>query len=667
MSPMRSALGCVLAIGILTGSLVAAATSEERELAALGPETPPLVAIPLSAAPGATTVITGDEIARSGAANIFDLLRRVPGVDIRYTPMGGHIGIRTTGSSPFSEEVLLLIDGTPYNSPDKGGFPGHPNYSGFFPLDRIARIEIIKGPISVLYGANAFGGVINIVSKRAADAVTDSIDGSTFGGTLAAGDRGLVDRGVRGAFIKGGWDASLEAGALDGDTPIQANGAAEQSRDFVYGAVRRGNVWGSILHQANRHGSMDFAGTATQVAENAVDIADLHFERRLHGLVLSGSASVNRYRGTTCAECHNNLSLEPDDAVTNDIARVREIDQRARGSMRADFTLSDHQDLSAGVEVSRDSIDRPIVKLDGSPSRRDASGLFVQHEIRFAGTPLHLISGVRVDSSEGLGTVTSPRVALVADVTADLVVRGSWGRAYRAPTWNERYIQQRFLPEPIAPSLIVVIDGNPDLGREREDSLEAGVSWRLVPRVVLKLDLYQNRIGDFIERGPGAFVPGAPSEIRQVYLNRTEKFTIRGFEATAVTRPLDHLSVTAGFGYRATTLDFEDPAAAYAPHARAMLSLAWDPVPSWIFDVDGSWSSGYTVSFPEVFGLRPQPSYELIDAAARYRVPGDRVHASLGLVGRNLTDQHPFETLVAPQIDTSLRGRSFAVDIHVDF
>src|SRR6185295_7122421 len=153
-------------------------------------------------APGATFVITGEEIERSGAANIFDLLRRVPGVDIRYTPMGGHISIRSTGASPFSEEVLLLIDGSPYNSPDKGGFPGHPNYSGFFPLDRIARIEIVRGPVSVLYGANAFGGVVNIVSKKAADAVTDQVEGTAVGAAVLVGTRDTFDRSVHAAMIR---------------------------------------------------------------------------------------------------------------------------------------------------------------------------------------------------------------------------------------------------------------------------------------------------------------------------------------------------------------------------------------------------------------------------------------------------------------------------------
>ena len=75
------------------------------------------------------------------------------------------LGIRSLGPSPFTERVLLLIDGTPYNSPDKGGFPGHPAYEDFFPIEHVKRIEVIKGPGSALYGQNAFFGIVNIITE----------------------------------------------------------------------------------------------------------------------------------------------------------------------------------------------------------------------------------------------------------------------------------------------------------------------------------------------------------------------------------------------------------------------------------------------------------------------------------------------------------------------
>lgn len=665
LSPSAALL--IFSVLAFTAAPARGGDQDERDTAALGIEAAPLLALPLSEAPGATTVISAEEIERSGAANIFELLRRVPGVDIRYTPMGGHIGIRSTGSSPFSEEVLLLIDGAPYNSPDKGGFPGHPNYSGFFPLDRIARIEIIKGPISVLYGANAFGGVINIVSRQAADAVTDKVEGSTYGVTVSGGQQDLFERNIRAALIRAGWEATVEAGAQDGNAPIRANGDASNSRAYVYGALRRGNFWVSTLHQESRHGSFSFLGFPTQPARNNVDIVDAHYGRLVGGFTLRTSLTLNRNRGTTCAECHNSLTKEPDNANTADVGRVLEVDQRIRLALRADRTLTDSQDLTVGLETAYDSIHRDIVRLAGAPSSRASDGVYVQHQWHPGLRRLHLISGVRSDRAEGLGEASSPRLALVAEPTDTLVLRTSWSRAFRAPTWNERYIRQRFLPQEIAPNLILTIQGNPDLRRERVEAAEAGFSWRPHPRLVVRLDLYRNRIDRFIERAPAVFVPGAPNELRILYGNRARPFTLRGYELTLLGHPSRSLSLTAGYAYRDSSLERDDPAAAYAPGERELLALAWSPRPSWTFDLAGSHSGSYTVSFPEVFGLRPQPSYELLDAAVRYTLPWSKANLRISLIGRNLTDEHPKETLVGPGIDTSLRGRTLALELRSDF
>jgi outer membrane receptor protein involved in Fe transport len=665
----RFGLRCALALALLAGALpspAVGAAPEDSEMAALDPDAVPLTALPLGDAPGATTVITAEEIERSAAANIFELLRRVPGVDIRYTPMGGHIGIRSNGSSPFSEEVLLLIDGSPYNSPGKGGFPGHPNYVGFFPLDRIARIEVIKGPISVVYGANAFGGVVNIVSKQAADAVTEGVDGYAYGATVLVGNRNTFERRVRAAMVKGGLDATLEVGFSDGNTPIQLNGDAEHERSDIYAAVRRGNFSASFLHQENRNGSFPFINTETKKAFHNVDILDAHYQRRVGGWVLQASGSFNRYRGTTCAVCHNNLSGPPDDAVTSDVGLEREVDQRIYASFRADRTLADSQDLNVGLVASHDTVDRDIVKIEGSPSTMDSSGVFLQHQLHMRRGTVHLISGIRSDSIYDHGSAVSPRIALVAEPTDDVTLRASWSRAYRAPSWNERYIQQRFIPEEVAPGLIVVFYGNPDLERERIDSAAAGVSWRLPGDVVVRADLYRNRIHDFIFRGEPVFEFGDSSELQLYYENSDDDFTLRGGELSVLARPSKEVSLTVGYGSRSISLPIGDPRSAYTPKHRAMINAAWTPG-RWTFDLAGSYSSGYTVSSPQIFGLRPQPSYELVDAAARYAFPVARGRIEIGLVGRNVFDEHPKETLVNDEVNTALRGRVVAFELRADF
>jgi len=212
----------------------------------------------------------------------------------------------------------------------------------------------------------------------------------------------------------------------------------------------------------------------------------------------------------------------------------------------------------------------------------------------------------------------------------------------------------------------VVSYGNDDLHRERVDSAEGGVSWRFMPSAVLRVDLFYNTIHRFIQRGSFQTVPGTPTEIQLLYQNRGEPFSSRGGEVSVVTRPVRTLSVNVGYAYRDLSIDWSDPHASYAPRSRVTLSGAWTPSESWIMDVEGSYSSRYTVSNPGTFGLRPQPAYQLWDASARYRLPWDKGRVSLGLVGRNLFDKHPRESFNNPGIDTSLRGRVIAVELKAD-
>src|SRR3954463_6307645 len=135
--------------------------------------------IPISKAPSAVTVVTAKQIAESGARTVPDLLRLVAGVNVRWNPMMPTIDIRGFGENPFSNRVLLLIDGLPYNSGDTGGLPLSPAFD-FFPVQNIKRVEIVRGPGSSLYGENAYWGVINIVTLSGDDLAGG--DAQIFGG-----------------------------------------------------------------------------------------------------------------------------------------------------------------------------------------------------------------------------------------------------------------------------------------------------------------------------------------------------------------------------------------------------------------------------------------------------------------------------------------------------
>ncbi|MEW6602016.1 MAG: TonB-dependent receptor plug domain-containing protein, partial [Nitrospirota bacterium] len=123
--------------------------------------------VPVKKAPAIATVVTEKEIRNMGALNLMDVLKTVPGIGVSITEYGDTMfevrGIRTQ----MSEKILLMIDGHPMN----GNFSGSALRHLFNDLtvENIKRVEIVRGPGSALYGANAFVAVINVVMKEAAD------------------------------------------------------------------------------------------------------------------------------------------------------------------------------------------------------------------------------------------------------------------------------------------------------------------------------------------------------------------------------------------------------------------------------------------------------------------------------------------------------------------
>src|SRR6202050_2039566 len=136
----------------------------------------------LSRAASAIFVITAEDISRSGAMNIPDLLRMVPGMDVAQINANTWAISARGLNGEFSNELLVLVDGRTVYTPTFGGV-----YWDVLdiPLDDIERIEVIRGPGGTIWGANAVNGVVNIITKKAAD---------THGGLIVGGG-GTLDQG----------------------------------------------------------------------------------------------------------------------------------------------------------------------------------------------------------------------------------------------------------------------------------------------------------------------------------------------------------------------------------------------------------------------------------------------------------------------------------------
>ena len=199
-------------------SSYAATQSEEDELAlAYGDKSFVSIATgskqPIARAPSVATVITEEDIKAIGAADIDEVLETVPGLHVSRSPIGYNPIYTIRGiDTQYNPQVLMLVNGIPIT----GVFVGNRSQIwGGMPVENIARIEVIRGPGSALYGADAFAGVINIITKTAAD-----INGTELGmraGSFNSGDAWLQYGGNTHGFDTA---AYLRVGHTDGQHQI---------------------------------------------------------------------------------------------------------------------------------------------------------------------------------------------------------------------------------------------------------------------------------------------------------------------------------------------------------------------------------------------------------------------------------------------------------------
>jgi outer membrane receptor for ferrienterochelin and colicins len=127
----------------------------------------------LSEAPGVISVVTRDEMERFGARTLKDVLMRMPSINLSTTYIGDRscVSIRGDQITAAANHILLLVNGRPVREAEEGGVKGE--MLELFPVTSIDRIEVIRGPGSVLYGSNAFSGVINVITKKAKENKTE--------------------------------------------------------------------------------------------------------------------------------------------------------------------------------------------------------------------------------------------------------------------------------------------------------------------------------------------------------------------------------------------------------------------------------------------------------------------------------------------------------------
>ena len=465
---------------------------------------------PIADALADITVIGADEIARAGVQSLTELLQRQPGVEtVQNGGPGSVSGIFLRGAN--RGQTLVLIDGIRVASSSAGA-----TSLEAIPLDQIERIEVLRGPASSLYGADAIGGVVQVFTRRGSGAVS---------GNAVAG-YGTYDT----------WDA--KAGVAGGNAPVQF--AAQV-------AAKASNGFNTLANPANYFYNPDPDGYSNQSVsanlgltlapgqelsaqylrsrlDNQFDGShDNSFDDRTITVVQTWQvASRNTIASFWVSRLSAGEGLDDSQTDTADGSFPFKTKQR-QYTWQNDFTLP-FGTLIAGYERREESL---ATAPGFATSSRNTDSLFGIYQLRSNAHALQ--ANLRRDDSSQYGGKTTGAVAYGYRFSSALRITAAYSTGFKAPSFNDLYY----------PGF-----SNPDLEPETSKNLEAGVYWNgsiAGAAIELRVIAYRNRVADLIVvQCDASFNCAPPFNVDRATLEGvTLGFEARGEHGTTLTASLD--------------------------------------------------------------------------------------------------------------------------------
>jgi len=588
----------VLLTAMWAAGAYAASQSEEEELAlAYGDKSFVTIASgsqqPIARAPSVATVITAEDIKAIGAADLDEVLETVPGLHVARSPLGYNPIYTIRGiSTQYNPQVLMLVNGIPIT----GVYVGDRSqiWAGM-PVENVARIEVIRGPGSALYGADAFSGVINIITKTAAD-----IDGTQLG--LRAGSFNSRDAWVQHGGTWGSFDAAayLRVGHTDGQHqiiaadavtptpfPSLAPGPVNLGYDAIDGRIDLArDKWRLRAGYQQRSNAKTGAGVASALDPKGSNFGeristDLTYQDTNFAPDLDVTVQASYFYITE----QSDLTLYPpgyagfpDGVVGNPYKWERHL----RFNLSAAYTGLQQHKLRFGAGTQNDDLYRirdtnnytlpPLGTVQDvtdiapfiRPHSRRVNYVYAQDEWAFI-RDWYLTAGVRQDHYSDFGNTVNPRLALVWETAYDLTSKLLYGRAFRPPSFAELYN----INNPVAL-------GNPNLKPETNESVELAFAWQATSSLQANLNLFRYQMKDILR-----FVQNPDTSYTAQNAGRQHG---QGMEVELVWDAAANLRLSGNYAQQHSIDETTSQDAGNAPRHHVYARADWRFVPHWILN-----------------------------------------------------------------------------------
>jgi len=636
---------------------------------------------PLDRAPATATVISAGEIHAMGARTLNDVLETVPGLHVSlsslsrldsvYSIRGIHTG--------FNPQVLLLMNGVPVQSSLQGSRP-----SLFrFPVASIERIEVIRGPGSAIYGADAYAGVINVITKDASTSTNSEVG-------LRAGAFDSKDIWLQTATQTQDWGIAFNLAYQEsnGDGDRQVNADLQSTLDSFLGTnaslapgslstryqildshlalnseQMKINLWSWISEDAGIGAggaqALDLVGEDDSKLwmvdatyhlnegsgewDNSVRLSYLYYDLQSQfNLLPPGTLLPIGGDGNLNFTAPAGMVLFPDGLIGNpgqessdaqaefvsiysgwESHRVR----LAVGARKQTLDAREYKNFGPGVingtegVVSGELTDvSDTAYVFLEDGSRNIRYLSVQDEWQIV-SDLELTAGVRYDDYSDFGGTTNPRIALVWANSENLTSKLLYGSAFRAPSFTEQHAKNN----PVAL-------GNPNLDPEQIDTLELSFNYLFNQDLQSTLTLFTYQARDMIE-----FMPDEMATTKTAQNIRDQNGD--GFEWEINWKPATQLHLSGSYSQQDARDEYNDAPVPDAPGEQFKMDLNWEFRSNWLLHGQLNW-----VGDRQRAVLDPRADiddYTLLNLTLRRKNILPALDLSLTL--RNLADENAYE------------------------